>query len=41
MGFKALITEKTDDGYRSHVGERELTDLPEGEVLVRVVTALL
>ena len=41
MGFKALITEKTDDGYRSHVGERELTDLPEGEVLVRVAWSSL
>ena len=36
MGFKALITEKTENGYSNHVGERELTDLPEGEVLVRV-----
>ncbi|GAA5121017.1 YhdH/YhfP family quinone oxidoreductase [Alloalcanivorax gelatiniphagus] len=36
MTFQALITEKTDDGYVSRVGERDFSDLPEGEVLVRV-----
>lgn len=36
MTFQALITEKTDDGYVSRVGERELGDLPDGEVRVRV-----
>ncbi|MFP1684348.1 YhdH/YhfP family quinone oxidoreductase [Alloalcanivorax sp. C16-1] len=36
MTFQALITEKTDDGYVSRVGERELGDLPDGEVLIRV-----
>ncbi|KAF0806350.1 alcohol dehydrogenase [Alcanivorax xiamenensis] len=36
MTFKALITESTDNGYQSRVGERELSDLPEGEVLVKV-----
>ena len=36
MTFQALITEKTDDGYVSRLGERELGDLPDGEVRVRV-----
>ncbi len=30
MTFQALITEKTDDGYVSRVGERELGELPDG-----------
>ncbi len=36
MSFKALITEQTDDGYSSRLGEREIEDLPAGEVLVKV-----
>ena len=31
MTFKALITEKTDDGYQSRVGDKNLEDLPEGD----------
>ena len=41
MTFKALITEKTDDGYRSRVGDKNLEELPEGDVLVRVAWSSL
>ncbi|ASK33933.1 oxidoreductase [Alcanivorax sp. N3-2A] len=41
MAFKALITDKTDSGYQSHIGERNLEDLPEGEVLVKVAYSSL
>ena len=41
MTFKALITEKTDDGYRSRVGDKHLEELPEGDVLVRVAWSSL
>lgn len=41
MSFKALITEKTDDGYVSRLGEREIDDLPAGEVLVKVAWSSL
>ena len=41
MTFKALITEKTDDGYQSRVGDKNLEDLPEGDVLVRVAWSSL
>lgn len=41
MTFTALITENTDNGYQSRVGERELGDLPEGEALVKVAWSSL
>lgn len=41
MNFKALIVDKTDDGYRSRLGERSLDDLPEGEVVVKVAYSSL
>lgn len=34
--FRALQTDKTDDGYRTTVVERAMDDLPAGDVLVRV-----
>ena len=41
MTFKALITEKTEQGYQSRVGDKHLEDLPEGDVLVRVAWSSL
>jgi alcohol dehydrogenase len=41
MDFKALITEKTEQGYRSRVAERQLDELPEGDVLLKVAYSSL
>ena len=34
--FKALVTEQTDEGFRTTLKERSLDDLPAGDVVVRV-----
>ena len=34
--FRALVTESTDDGYQTRLQDRQLDDLPEGDVVVRV-----
>lgn len=34
--FRALQTSRTDEGYHSEMVERQVEDLPEGDVLVRV-----
>lgn len=36
MTFQALLTEATENGFSSRVVERELADLPAGDVLIRV-----
>ena len=35
-GFRALLVEKTDTGYGRQLVEREIDDLPEGDVLIDV-----
>jgi alcohol dehydrogenase len=36
MTFKALITEETDNGFVCSIKERQINELPEGEVLIKV-----
>ena len=36
MSFQALLTRETENGYETALEERELTDLGEEGVLVRV-----
>ena len=36
MTFKALITEETDSGFVCSIKERQISELPEGEVLIKV-----
>jgi alcohol dehydrogenase len=35
-GFRALLVEKTDDGFERSIVERSLDDLPDGDVLIDV-----
>ena len=39
--FKALLVEKTDDGYARRIVERSVDDLPAGEVLIEVAYSSL
>ena len=41
MNFKAYITEETDEGFVSSVKERSIGDLPEGDVLIKVLFSSL
>ena len=41
MNFKAYITEETDKGFVSSVKERSIGDLPEGDVLIKVLFSSL
>ena len=41
MNFKAFVTEETDEGFDSKVVERSLEDLPEGDVLIKVLFSSL
>ena len=41
MNFKAFVTEETDKGFVSKVVERSLEDLPEGDVLIKVLFSSL
>ena len=41
MNFKALVTEETKKGFVSNVIERSLGDLPEGDVLIKVLFSSL
>ena len=41
MNFKAYITEETDEGFVSSVKERSIDDLPEGNVLIKVLFSSL
>ena len=41
MNFKAFVTEETDEGFVSKVIERSLEDLPEGDVLIKVLFSSL
>ena len=41
MHFKAFVTEETDEGFVSKVVERSLEDLPEGDVLIKVLFSSL
>ena len=41
MNFKAFVTEETDEGFVSKVVERSLEDLPEGDVLIKVLFSSL
>ncbi len=41
MNFKAFVTEETENGFVSNVKERTLDDLPEGDVLIKVLFSSL
>ena len=41
MNFKAFVTEETENGFVSKVKERTLDDLPEGDVLIKVLFSSL
>ena len=41
MNFKAFVTEETKNGFVSNVKERTLDDLPEGDVLIKVLFSSL
>ena len=41
MNFKAFVTEETENGFVSKVKERTLNDLPEGDVLIKVLFSSL
>ncbi len=41
MNFKAFVTEETKKGFVSNVIERSLEDLPEGDVLIKVLFSSL
>ena len=41
MNFKAFVTEETENGFISKVIERTLDDLPEGDVLIKVLFSSL
>ena len=41
MKFKAYLTEETEDGFISSVKDRSLEDLPEGDVLIKVLFSSL
>ena len=41
MNFKAFVTEETKKGFISNVIERSLEDLPEGDVLIKVLFSSL
>ena len=41
MAFKALLVEKTDDGYTRSIVERDVSDLPDGDVLIQVAYSSL
>ena len=41
MNFKAFVTEETDEGFVSKVVERSVEDLPEGDVLIKVLFSSL
>ena len=41
MNFKAFVTEETENGFVSNVIERTLEDLPEGDVLIKVLFSSL
>ena len=41
MHFKAFVTEETENGFVSNVIERTLDDLPEGDVLIKVLFSSL
>lgn len=41
MGFNALLVEKTDDGFNRSIVQRDLADLPQGDVLVEVAYSSL
>ena len=41
MNFKAFVTEENENGFVSNVIERTLDDLPEGDVLIKVLYSSL
>ena len=41
MNFKAFVTEETEKGFTSSIKERSLDDLPEGDVLIKVLFSSL
>ena len=41
MNFKAFVTEETEKGFVSSVIQRSLEDLPEGDVLIKVLFSSL
>ena len=41
MHFKAFITEETDEGFVSSIKERSIDDLPDGNVLIKVLFSSL
>lgn len=41
MGFKALLVEKTDNGFSRSIVERSVSDLPDGDVLIDVAYSSL
>ncbi len=41
MNFRAFVTEETENGFVSNVKERTLNDLPEGDVLIKVLFSSL
>ena len=41
MHFKAFITEETDEGFISSIKERSIDDLPDGNVLIKVLFSSL
>ena len=41
MNFKAFVTEETKNGFVSNVKDRTLDDLPEGDVLIKVLFSSL
>ena len=41
MNFKAFVTEETENGFVSNVKDRTLDDLPEGDVLIKVLFSSL
>ena len=41
MHFKAFITEETDEGFVSSIKERSIDDLPDGDVLIKVLFSSL
>jgi putative YhdH/YhfP family quinone oxidoreductase len=41
MTFKALLVEKSDDGFTRSIVNRELSDLPDGDVLIEVAYSSL
>ncbi len=41
MNFKAFVTEETEKGFVSNVIQRSLEDLPEGDVLIKVLFSSL